>query len=304
MEKRIHKEHETEKRCEEICNKIKYEKASENSAVLSINNCLTDLKDFYSNTNDEVSNNTDNLWSNLRKHFGSTPNSILWTVLQKMSENELNNFSVWQKNCFTKKCPDTSSYLIKGHSEHIDINIEIFNVKNQAEKESENYIEFYNKWLFDIQTKMRILNGDEKDQEEIINDYVMKMIAKSFNEGQIAFFESEIKRATIEIERNKNTVEDHERLIKSTNQLYLDVGTSADNIQIDISQLYQIKDKLLYMKNTMAAVMQKNPRRNNLMVSNGNKTLVNNMSGSFGMNDSALCSTKIDCNMDVDGGNR
>lgn len=221
-----------------------------------------------------------------------------------MNENEFNNFSIWQKNCFTnKKADKKADYLLKNHSEHIDINIEIYNVKKQNENESENYIQLYENWLIDIQTQMRILNGDENDQEEIINDYIIKMIAKWFNEGQITFLESEIKRATNEIKKNKNTVEDHERLIQSTNQLYLDVENGVDKIQTDISQLYQIKDKLLYLKNTMATVMQKYSKKN-LMVPNGNKTFVNNMSGSFGMNDSVLCSTKIDCNMEMDYGNR
>lgn len=312
MEKCILKEHEHEKRCDEICKKIKYEGSSEDSAALYINNCLTDLKKFYLDADDKfdsstvtLEHNTENLWNNLRKHFGSTPNSILWTVLDKMNENEFNNFSVWQKNCISRKKSDKKTdYLLKNHSEHIDINIEIFNIKTKTENESENYIQLYNNWLFDIQTQMRVLNGDENDQEEIINDYIIKMIAKWFNEGQIAFLESEIKRATIEIKKNKNIVEDHERLIQSTNQLYFDVENSVDKIQTDISQLYQIKNKLLYLKNTMATIMQKYTRKNNLMVPNGNKTFVNNMSGSFGMNDSVLCSTKIDSYMEVDIGNR
>lgn len=311
MGRNIRKGNEDEKRCEEIYKKIKYEGASESSAVLAINNCLADLKEFYSeadcvefDSSTVCQNNTEQIWNKLRKHFGSMPNSILWTVLDKLNENFLNSFAVWQKGCVPEKSLDKTAYLIKHHSDHIDLNMEIFNVKKQKESESENYIELYNNWIFDIQTKMRILNGNEKDQEETINSYVLKMIAKIFNEGQIAFLESEIKRATIQIEKNRNTVEDHERLIKSTNQLYLDVQNSADKIQTDISQLYQIKDKLLYLKNTMATVMQKHTRKNYLMVPNGNKTFVNNMSGSFGMNDSVLCSTKIDCNMEVDAGNR
>lgn len=268
---------------------------NEQSPRISIKDTMHSLNEFYS-----VVDGSDCLaidinqpvWTPLRQTINNIPNNIIW--------NCINNMSIEKHKAFVKLAnlePISSSdktlklLIIKLQAKQLSSFVSTTSLKKEFVGLEQEFIGLYGKLTDDFNLKMELLNDATYD-ECIVNDYLSELIIRSFNDGQLSFFENRIasineKTALLneQLDNYLVVVEQLRELYKSSEQLY-------KLMQRNRFALRMVKEK---MDNIVSATQQlcnnvdflhKKPRYNN---QNNNSTI------SFdSLADSVLCSTKLD----------
>ncbi|XP_017039227.1 augmin complex subunit dgt5 [Drosophila ficusphila] len=297
--------------------KLSAKNASEAQATRAVEQALKQLEAFYGmcdegNAIHSLADAKQRLWDEMRSTFADIPNALLFNVIMKIKEEQLQHImhlNETRGNCTTAK-PPLNNYevkLLKTKADMLGMAAKFFGAQKELEQKEERFCQDYSVFVDKMQTKVYSFNGisleDEESADELISDYLVQYNMRNFNRAQNDFLREQIELLRVELEAGAKQLENHDLKLGSVKQVYGDINASINRIQQDMVQLSQIKEKVLFSRNMMKnllddmqAATQKQNAKSQLM---STKLKVSNMSmlgaESFCLaNDSVFSSTKVE----------
>lgn len=228
-------------------------------AVEAIKMCLTYLDQFYSKFSELKQEGSkqaqQKLWSNIREVLRGIPNYLLWSVVMEMKEKQLLEISEAdsQQNEYEKENALSAQDVLQINMAklcgfHINLFIDVVAMKRSIQILKDDYLAKYTPFAQMLETKMNLLNMMDDEAEEILEDYMFQSTSKDYNQGQLDFICKEIERKKQEIKIQTSKLENHEQLLAQLREIYGEIDTYSEQIQGEIQQLNQIKEKISYLK--------------------------------------------------------
>ncbi|XP_062550929.1 augmin complex subunit dgt5 [Armigeres subalbatus] len=232
---------------------------TKSDAVEAIRTCLTYLEEFYSKFSELKQEGSQQaqqkLWSNIRAVLKGIPNYLLWCVVMEMKEKQLLEISDAdsQQNEHEKENALSAQDVLQINmaklcGSHVNLFIDVVAMKRSIQVLKDDYLARYTPFAQMLETKMNLLNMMDDEAEEILEDYMFQSTSKDYNQGQLDFISKEIERKKQEIKIQTSKLENHEQLLAQLRDIYGEIDTYSEQIQEEIQQLNQIKEKISYFK--------------------------------------------------------
>ncbi|XP_060659220.1 augmin complex subunit dgt5 [Drosophila nasuta] len=295
--------------------KLSTKNASERLASKDVEKALKELGNFYNICNTHGNNAHQlveaktQLWSQMREIFGDTPNVLIFNVIMKMMDKQLehvmnmNKKSIANQDLSKPKLDNFDVKLLKTKGDLFGMAAKYVNARNEVAQLEERFAQVYGIFVDELQKKVNNFNGitsdeDDEGSEDIISDFILQFNMRNFYQSQNEFLTEQIEKLRMDLVSGAKQLENHEMLLGSIREMYRESNIAINRIHHDMEQMSQIKEKILYNKNIMKNMlndMTHNTKSQFLSSKlKGNMSLMS-MESSFCLtNDNVLSSTKLD----------
>ncbi|CAO1401419.1 unnamed protein product [Diamesa hyperborea] len=256
----------------------------------SIKNCIDDLKVFYEDfdsiQSDEYALKSIKmkLWTKLRTQLTNIPNSLVWAVLSKLLEENIEVITQYSAES-TPELTSTNKtveaiLLPKLQTQHIIKAIELHTMKKKISNLKDNCADYISCFTDDLERQMsgEIDNSFISSDDDILGDYIEAFIKRYYVQGSIIYANTQIDNLKMDIEKNRILLSDFQKMIQDTKIIYDNIDEKVATTQKSVAQLYLIKDKLNFSKISMMHMLQSIKSTNNQQLNRTmmNQTIANN----------------------------
>ncbi|KAH8271599.1 hypothetical protein KR018_010789, partial [Drosophila ironensis] len=297
--------------------KLSPKNSSEKQAARAVEQALKELEQFYSVCDEGhgspvLGEAKERLWDQMRATFADTPNALLFNVIMKIKQEQLQNIIKLKETSggSASAKPPLNNFemkLLKTKADFLGLAAKSFGAQKELEQKEARFCQEYSLFVDELQKKVHSFNGiaeaDTEAADELICDYIVQYNMRNFNSAQNDFLREQIEQLRSEVEAGGRQLENHDLMLGSVKQVYSDINASINRIQQDMLQLSQIKEKILFSRNmmrnmldSMQAATQNQNAKSQLM---STKLKVSNVSmlgaESFCLaNDSVFSSTRVE----------
>ncbi|XP_037944742.1 augmin complex subunit dgt5-like [Teleopsis dalmanni] len=293
---------------------------NDNVAMEAVQNTLNILENFYNNT--EIGNisaeSKEELWKEIRTNFSDIPNFSIFNVVMRLKDEQLQNIISLNGQTLNKTLGFSykpslskepfSSYemkIAKTKASFLGLVAKYIKVRIERDHLEEVFSKAYIEFVDELQKKLNLYNSEnDENVEEIISNYLVQLNSIIFSNSENEYIAQQIERFKIDIENTNKQIENHEVLLGLIKQVYFDINASVNRLQVEMVQLNQIKDKIVYSKNILRQLLNEmKPKsttwsmdvRNNFLQPQIKVNDITLSADSFEMGtENVLCSTKLD----------
>lgn len=218
------------------------------------------------------------LWNKIRSQLTNIPNSLVWTVLMKLLEENIDVITQYASEStpeLTTGCKTTEAALLpKLQTKHIIKAIELHSMKKKITSLKENCAQYISCFTDELERQMScdIDNSFISSDDDIVGDYIETFIERYYVQGSIMYANTEIDNMKMDIEKNRILLSDFQKMIQDTKIIYENIDEKVAINQKSVAQLYLIKDKLDFSKISMMHMLQGIKSNNNQQL---NRTMMN-----------------------------
>lgn len=196
------------------------------------------------------------LWENLNQIFSHIPNVVLWTCLSKQMGQKVSLVETLSKTDLTKSTQNQLNLETgKLYAKHMRLYIQKHGIIKQSDRDTDEYVVYYNSFLSNIRAKFSMYNSFEID-DDLLADFLTSFSALHYIKGEMEFMKKIIADNDSEIQRRRKVNEDYRSANDLLRQIYGDIESSYIRVRDDLTALVHVKDKIIHSKNCMQYLLQ------------------------------------------------
>ncbi|KAL5274143.1 hypothetical protein ACFFRR_000728 [Megaselia abdita] len=249
--------------------RIKNSNVDSEKAAELVNELITMLETFYKDydTNSNIHLVKDlqaNLWHQLQQIINKMPTYTIFNTVLKLTEDQIQNVLSLKNNITTlsNDSNSSSSELTDMEKQVLRSQMSIFvntaklaSVKRAYTINFNKFTEGFHNFVDSVKTRVDMFNNSLNsvdDYETIVSDYITQYNTITYKRAQNEDLRKEIDICKMKFEENKKHIDNDSLVLLTLKDIYENIQNIADKIVYDISGMNQVKDKIMFWKNTIA----------------------------------------------------
>ncbi|KAL9913463.1 augmin complex subunit dgt5 [Glossina fuscipes] len=243
------------------------ENKSEAKAAEAVNEAIRKLKQFYefcveNKSSQQLSEAKSKLWSDMRQIYSRVPNFMLFNAIMRLKEEQLQDITNLSKTVNNdshlmllskEDCSEFEFNLLRTKVNLLGLSVKYLVARQERQQLDSQFLRLYCEFEPKLLEKVKMFNTHVEDEktEETLREYIVQYNARIFIKGQNESLLQHIDSLKAEIDSTTRDVEHHEILLGSVKDIYNRISISVNRIRYEMSQLSQIKDRIIYSKGLM-----------------------------------------------------